>query len=106
MPGDGVGARKSRRRYGMVINGVDVENARLLTESEILDCIRRAEAEADAPIARIRLTKLKDGSIRVDYITFARKFERIRRITGYLVGTIDRWNNAKQSEEHERVKHV
>ena len=33
------------------------------------------------------------------------KFERIRRITGYLVGTIDRWNNAKQSEEHERVKH-
>ena len=47
----------------MVINGVDVENARLLTESEILDCIRRAEAEADAPIARIRLTKLKDGMV-------------------------------------------
>lgn len=33
------------------------------------------------------------------------KFERIRRITGYLVGTTDRWNNAKQAEEHERVKH-
>jgi anaerobic ribonucleoside-triphosphate reductase len=33
-------------------------------------------------------------------------FERIRRITGYLVGTMDRWNNAKQSEEHERVKHA
>ncbi len=33
------------------------------------------------------------------------KFERIRRITGYLVGTTDRWNNAKQEEEHERVKH-
>ena len=32
-------------------------------------------------------------------------FERIRRITGYLVGTLDRFNNAKQSEEHERVKH-
>ena len=53
----------------------------------------------------IKLT-LKDGSIRVDYITFARKFERIRRITGYLVGTIDRWNNAKKSEERERVKHA
>ncbi|MDR2981548.1 MAG: anaerobic ribonucleoside triphosphate reductase [Puniceicoccales bacterium] len=33
------------------------------------------------------------------------KFERIRRITGYLVGTLDRWNNAKRSEEHDRVKH-
>ena len=34
-----------------------------------------------------------------------RPFERIRRITGYLVGTIDRWNNAKRAEEHDRVKH-
>ena len=32
-------------------------------------------------------------------------FERIRRITGYLVGTIDRWNNAKKAEEKDRVKH-
>lgn len=32
-------------------------------------------------------------------------FERIRRITGYLVGTTDRWNNAKKSEEQARVKH-
>lgn len=33
------------------------------------------------------------------------KFQRIRRITGYLVGTLDRFNNAKRSEEHDRVKH-
>ena len=33
-------------------------------------------------------------------------FERIRRITGYLVGTIDRWNNAKRAEEKDRVKHT
>lgn len=32
-------------------------------------------------------------------------FERIRRITGYLVGTLDRFNNAKKAEEHDRVKH-
>lgn len=32
-------------------------------------------------------------------------FERIRRITGYLVGTMDRWNNAKAAEERDRVKH-
>lgn len=32
-------------------------------------------------------------------------FERIRRITGYLVGTIDRFNDAKRAEVHDRVKH-
>lgn len=32
-------------------------------------------------------------------------FERIRRITGYLTGTIDGWNNAKRAEEKDRVKH-
>lgn len=33
------------------------------------------------------------------------KFERIRRITGYLVGTVDRFNNAKREEEKNRCKH-
>lgn len=32
-------------------------------------------------------------------------FERIRRITGYLVGTLDRFNNAKAAEVKDRVKH-
>ena len=32
-------------------------------------------------------------------------FERIRRITGYLVGTTDRFNNAKRAEVRDRVKH-
>lgn len=36
---------------------------------------------------------------------FGAKFERLRRITGYLVGTLERWNDAKQAEEHARVKH-
>jgi ribonucleoside-triphosphate reductase len=38
----------------------------------------------------------KDGNI---------SFERIRRITGYLVGTLERFNDAKRAEEAERVKH-
>ena len=36
---------------------------------------------------------------------FGNKFERLRRITGYLVGTLDRWNDGKKAEEHDRVKH-
>ena len=33
------------------------------------------------------------------------KFERIRRITGYLVGTLERFNDGKRAEEHDRVHH-
>ncbi len=36
---------------------------------------------------------------------FGSNFERLRRITGYLVGTLDRWNDAKKAEEKARVKH-
>lgn len=32
-------------------------------------------------------------------------FERIRRVTGYLTGTLNRWNDAKRAEEADRVKH-
>ncbi len=34
------------------------------------------------------------------------KFQRIRRVTGYLVGTLDRFNDGKKSEESQRVKHM
>lgn len=47
-----------------------------------------------------------DGTVNVDYVLKAsRKFERIRRITGYLSGDLNTWNNAKRAEESERVKH-
>lgn len=50
--------------------------------------------------------KLTDGDETVD-ITYTTedKFERIRRITGYLTGDLNSWNDAKRSEERERVKH-
>ncbi len=41
--------------------------------------------------------------LRYEYETVP--FERIRRITGYLVGTLDRFNNAKRVEVGDRVKH-
>lgn len=33
-------------------------------------------------------------------------FQRLRRITGYLVGDLNRWNNGKRAEERDRVKHT
>ncbi|MCD8094669.1 MAG: hypothetical protein LUE12_00845 [Ruminococcus sp.] len=47
-----------------------------------------------------------DGDyVDVDYHFKDIEFQRIRRITGYLVGTLDRFNNAKRCEVEDRVKH-
>ena len=52
------------------------------------------------------LTIRVDGDfVDLDYRYADQPFERIRRITGYLVGTLDRFNDAKRAEEHDRVKH-
>ena len=47
-----------------------------------------------------------DGEdVELSYTFAPEPFERIRRITGYLVGDMSRWNDAKRAEEHDRVKH-
>lgn len=56
-------------------------------------------------IRNIEVRQSKEGRYIVDYDLEPPKFERIRRITGYLVGTMDRWNDSKKHEERERVKH-
>lgn len=53
----------------------------------------------------ITLDAVGDDEVDITYECDSVPFERIRRITGYLVGTLDRWNDAKREEEHDRVKH-
>ncbi len=53
-----------------------------------------------------QVTATVDGDfVDLNYETASEPFERIRRITGYLVGTLDRFNDAKRAEEEDRVKH-
>lgn len=48
-----------------------------------------------------------DGEeVGVGYQLMPVNFEKIRRITGYLVGDMNRWNNSKSAEEKDRVKHA
>lgn len=49
--------------------------------------------------------KLDGDFVDIDYSFSQVPFQRIRRITGYLVGTLDRFNNSKHAEVQERVKH-
>ena len=74
------------------------------------------QAEIDAYIERARTKYGREPmgiDIRVDgewvelsYDFGHTPFQRIRRITGYLVGTLDRFNNGKRAEERDRVKHA
>ena len=87
----------------MVVDGVGITKANVPDMSE--DEIRRYIQAIGKPVRNLTVTGMPNGKIQLDYELDNPKFERIRRITGYLVGTIDRWNNAKKAEEHERVKH-
>ena len=62
---------------------------------------------AKAKIANITSLSLKPegNTVACEYTARDIPFERIRRITGYLTGDLTSWNNAKRSEEQERVKH-
>ncbi len=49
--------------------------------------------------------KIDGDFVNMQYHYTVRRFERIRRITGYLVGDMNRWNDGKKAEEHDRVKY-
>ena len=78
----------------------------ILTESEEKAIITKAQdmyPEFDNIVANVSVNK--NGKLQAECSLRGPKFERIRRITGYLVGTIDRWGDAKRAEERDRVKH-
>lgn len=76
---------------------------------EIVGNIDPDEAEHYVKLAPKGTTRIKahaeGGYVNLWYYERV-PFERIARITGYLVGTEDRWNDAKKAELHDRVKHA
>jgi hypothetical protein len=91
----------------MLINGTEVtiHGVANVTEQEILSYMDYIHQQTPDEIQTLNIATAPDGNVALDYQLCPPKFQRIRRITGYLVGTIDRWNNAKRAEEHDRVKH-
>ena len=105
-----------------MIRETDLYNVRTINGVEItcyaenqkeLDTINNEEIEEYIHIfeektgRRLKKMKLKpDGEyMDCEYEVNNIPFERIRRITGYLTGTIEKWNDAKRAEEKDRVKH-
>ena len=86
----------------MAVN-VTVKNG-TLEQSEIETYLSRGREKYGDKLHKMEITVCGD-EVEIDYTYEAKPFHRIRRITGYLVGTLDRFNNAKRSEEKDRVKH-
>ena len=89
----------------MVVDGVNFVCNEEISEDLALAYIRELRARhPEKHLTNVKVTF--DGDYAdIEYHFTPQNFERIRRITGYLVGTIDRWNNGKRAEEHDRVKH-
>ncbi|GFI61748.1 hypothetical protein IMSAG049_00911 [Clostridiales bacterium] len=81
-----------------VINGT-------MNQNEINEYIQLIEKENPNRMIDSLELNLDGEFVNMKYTFKPVKFDRIRRITGYLVGTMDRWNDAKTSEESDRVKH-
>ena len=80
-------------------------NSQPVSDDEIRAYISRGNTEhINTTVAGLDLV-IDGADVEITYDLAPLPFERIRRITGYLVGTMDRWNDAKSAEEADRVKH-
>lgn len=88
----------------MLIDDVSVVAPESMSRTELAEYVRQMKTKY---ATMYRLDVEVDGEyVNLTVTTRQQPFERLRRITGYLVGTMDRWNNAKRAEERDRVKHA
>lgn len=85
------------------IDGVVFDCETEINEKEAAAYVKRAK-EQHPEVCRVE-AHVDGDDVELHYFEAAPGFERIRRITGYLVGTLDRFNDAKRAEERDRVKH-
>lgn len=87
------------------MRGIEVEYPDTMSRNEVMAYLKYVhDRTLDRRLIKVSISLRKDGEVDIDWEA-ERKFERIRRITGYLVGTVDRWNNGKRAELADRVKH-
>lgn len=90
------------------ILGVQVVSGTVTDTQELEAYVRRGLEQPDGDfLTKIEVEVASDDpeDVEIKYHFRTQPFERIRRITGYLVGTLDRFNNGKRAEERDRVKH-
>ena len=92
--------------FETTVDGIQIQSNEGLGEKECRGQIRYNQAKNhNRSIERINLD-FDGDDVNLGYYLEPQGFEKIRRITGYLVGTVDRFNDAKRAEERDRVKHM
>ena len=76
-----------------------------MSEKEIAAYQKRGLEKYGDELKGLDINVIDKVHVELTYHVEGKPFERVRRITGYLVGTLDRFNDAKRAEEHDRVKH-
>ncbi len=74
-------------------------------DKEIAAYQKRGMEKYGSGLKGIDINVIDKENVELAYHVEGQPFERVRRITGYLVGTLDRWNNAKRAEERDRLTH-
>ena len=94
--------RKVLDNIQIVVNGCEG-----MQDKEIRAYVNKIRPEKGVVVKKLIITIMPDDpdNVVLDWETDKKHFERIRRITGYLVGSMDRWNAAKRAEERDRLKH-
>lgn len=93
------------------VDGVSVqiayahENDARVGDDEVRAYIERGNVQHASSVVTGLVLEVDGEEVGIHYELAPVPFDRIRRITGYLVGTMDRWNDAKTAEEADRVKH-
>lgn len=86
------------------INGYSIDYEGEMDEEELKAYLDRGIQKFGKQLHGIEC-KADGEFVDIYYNVRPSKFTRLRRITGYLVGDLNRWNNGKRAEEKDRVKH-
>lgn len=96
----------SDMKFNKLINGVQITANEEMSDQDCRNYIAWAREKNPGHVIESMNLEFDGEEVGVEYKTAPVPFEKIRRITGYLVGTLDRFNDAKAAEEHDRVKHT
>lgn len=92
--------------FNKLINGVQITANEEMSDQSCRSYIAWAREKNPGHVIESMNLEFDGEEVGVEYKIAPVPFEKIRRITGYLVGTVDRFNDAKAAEEHDRVKHT
>lgn len=92
--------------YQNVVDEVIVTSNQEVSAEEIRQYLKHVKEQNHGRAVQALSLEFDGEEVGLGYYLEPEHFEKIRRITGYLVGDMTRWNDAKASEECDRVKHA